>query len=106
MSNSVNESLRENIQDLIDAGIKTSFTMKDLKRLGVKLREPEYTPLKIKYIRKQTHQSQATFAYMLGVSSSAVQKWELGERKPPGSVKVLLKMLDKNPHSLDWRLSD
>ena len=32
-------ALRESLQDLIDSGVKTSFTDKELKQIGVILRE-------------------------------------------------------------------
>ncbi|GEM_PF-3679984 len=39
MEKELTKALRESIQDLIDSGVKTSFTDKELKQIGVILRE-------------------------------------------------------------------
>jgi len=48
--------------------------------------------------------SQSVFAKLLNVSSSSIKQWEQGKRKPTGSTKVLLELLEKSPHLLDYRL--
>ena len=50
------------------------------------------------------HLSQAVFARVLNVSAGAVRQWEQGKRRPSGSTMVLLEMLDKKPHLLDYRI--
>lgn len=44
----------------------------------------------IKALRKALRQSQTSFGSMLGVSLSAVQKWESGENEPANSIIELL----------------
>ncbi|HRX49313.1 MAG TPA: hypothetical protein P5120_17465 [Spirochaetota bacterium] len=39
MGKKLTKALRESIQDLIDSGVKTSFTDKELKQIEVILRE-------------------------------------------------------------------
>ncbi len=48
--------------------------------------------------------SQTVFAQVLNVSPSSVRQWEQGIRNPTGSTKVLLELLDKSPHVLDYRM--
>jgi putative transcriptional regulator len=104
MSSFIKESLRENLQDLVDAGISTKFTNKRLKELGVKLPTIQMTPAKIQQIRKSTKLSQTVFAQLLNVSVASVKHWEQGVREPSGSTKVLLDLLNRNPHILDYLL--
>jgi putative transcriptional regulator len=44
------------------------------------------------------------FARLLNVSISSIRQWEQGSRKPTGSAKVLLELLDREPHILDYRI--
>ncbi|HRX49666.1 MAG TPA: hypothetical protein P5120_19230 [Spirochaetota bacterium] len=39
MNKELTKALRESIQDLVDSGISTSFTDKEMKQIGVILRE-------------------------------------------------------------------
>lgn len=104
MDSIIQEALRENLQDLVDAGIKTKFTNKRLKELGVKLPTIKMTPAKIKRIRKSMNLSQAVFAQLLNVSTASVKHWEQGVREPTGPTKVLLDVLRRDPHVLDYLL--
>jgi len=102
MSTRIKDTIRESLQDFVDAGLSTKpFTEKRLKELGVKLPIIEMTPAKIKRIRKSTNLSQTVFAKVLNVSLASIQHWEQGIRQPSGSTKVLLELLNKNPHALD-----
>jgi putative transcriptional regulator len=73
--------------------------------LGVKIPNVEFEPEKISALRKQMNLSQSVFAEILNVSPSSIRKWEQGKRTPSGSTKVLLELLEKSPHLLDYRLS-
>jgi len=44
------------------------------------------------------------FAQLLNVSSSSVQQWEQGKRKPSGSTRVLSELLRMNPTILNYRI--
>lgn len=65
----------------------------------------EFSPLDIKRIRGNLHQSQREFAYMIGVSVSTLQKWELGQRKPAGPARALLQIAARNPKVVKLVLS-
>lgn len=105
MRESMKEAMLETVQGLHDIGIKTSFTKKDLNNLGIKLKKVKIDNKEIQHIRESMRLSQNVFADVLNVSVSSVRKWEKGERQPSGSTKVLLEVLEKKPHLLDYRLT-
>ncbi len=105
MRDSIKTAIGETVQDMLNSGIKTSFTKKELDSLGIKIPEIQLTTYQIKAIREQMNLSQTVFAKLLNVSPSSIRQWEQGKRKPTGSTKVLLELLGKSPHLLDYRLS-
>ena len=105
MRESMKNSIAETVQDLMDAGLTTSLTDKELKTLGVNIPEVKVTAEDIKKIRESIHLSQPVFAKLLNVSASSVKQWEQGKRTPTGSTKILLELLEKEPHILDYRLT-
>ena len=104
MRNGIKKAIGETIEDLIASGIKTSFSEKELKELGVKIPQVQMNPQEIHTIRENTKLSQSVFAKLLNVSISSVRQWEQGKRKPTGSTKVLLELLQKQPTILNYRL--
>ena len=44
-------------------------------------------------------------AQVLNVSIASVRHWEQGLREPTGSTKVLLELLLREPHILDYRIT-
>lgn len=105
MRDFVKETVRETLQGLIDTGSRTTFTRKQLDELGVRVPEIYMTSVRIQKIREKKNLSQPVFAKLLNVSPSSVKKWEQGEREPTGPTKVLLELLEKNPHILDYRIA-
>ena len=105
MRNSIKSAIGETVQDMVNSGIKVSFTKKELDSLGVEIPKVQFTSEQIIAIRKQMSLSQTVFARVLNVSPSSIRQWEQGKRKPSGSTKVLLELLEKSPHLLDYRLS-
>ena len=105
MRDSIKKAIGETVQEIVNAGLKSSFTKKELNLLKVKIPEIKLTSAQIKAIREQMRLSQTVFAKLLNVSPSSVRQWEQGRRKPTGSTKVLLELLEKSPHLLDYRLS-
>ena len=61
----------------------------------------EYSKEKIKEVRRQTNLPQKYFAELIGVSPRAVEAWEAGTRKPTGTAKRLLQLIEKNPNVVD-----
>jgi len=104
MRNDVREAIGETVQGLVNLGLPTTFTKKQLDELGVVIPEVEISSVRIREIRKQTRLSQTVFAEALNVSASSVRQWEQGKRSPSGSTKVLLELLQREPHLLDYRI--
>ncbi len=105
MRDSIKQSIGQTVQDLMNSGIKTSFTKKELDSLGVKIPDVQMSTIQIQKIRNQMNLSQTVFARLLNVSPSSIRQWEQGKREPTGATKVLLELLRKSPHLLDYRLS-
>jgi len=105
MRNSVKEAISETVQDMINSGSEVSFTQKELDSLGITIPLVQLTGTQIQNIRKNMNLSQSVFAKLLNVSPSSVRQWEQGKREPTGPTKVLLELLEKSPHLLDYRLS-
>jgi len=105
MRESIKKAIGTTIQEMLESGFESSFTKKELNSLGVKIPKIVITSTQIKGIRKKTNVSQTIFAELLNVSPSSVRQWEQGTRVPTGSTKVLLELLDKSPHLLDYRIS-
>lgn len=60
----------------------------------------KFNPVMVRNIRLKLHASQATFAYMIGVSIDTLQNWEQGRRKPDGPALALLKVAEANPRAV------
>jgi len=104
MRDTIKKAVGNTVQDLLKRGIKTSFTEKELKELGVEIPQIEMSVKDIQAIRERIKLSQNVFAKILNVSSSSVRQWEQGKRTPTGSTKVLLELLRKNPNILNYRI--
>lgn len=61
---------------------------------------PEFTPTRIKRIRRELSVSQSVFADLLAVSGSTVAAWEQGDRSPGSSSRRLLELAETNPEVL------
>ena len=105
MRDSIKKAIGETAQDLIDSGVKTSFTERELNSLGVTIPEVHLTTYQIKEIRENLNLSQTVFAKLLNVSPSSIRQWEQGKRQPTGATQVLLDLLKRTPHILDYRLN-
>ena len=55
-----------------------------------------YTPQQIKAIRFQNQVSQSVFAAYLNVSTSTIQQWEQGHKKPNGPSLKLLNLVEQH----------
>ena len=67
---------------------------------------PMYSKAKIKKIRASLGLSQAVFASIFGVTTSAVQHWEQGLRVMPAPACRLLSMIEKDPETVFDPISD
>lgn len=106
MRKTIKSAIAESVKDLVTGGFPTSFTERELKEMGIKIPDVEIAPDKVRRIRQKTRFSQTTFARLLNVSPSSVRQWEQGKRRPTGSTKVLLDILDKKPTILNYRIGE
>ncbi len=104
MRKSINEAIASTVTDMLEANLEVSFTKKELDKLGVEIAPVSLSAIEIQQIRKTLKVSQSVFAKLLNVSLSSVRQWEQNLRKPSGSTMILLELLQKKPHLLDYRL--
>lgn len=62
---------------------------------------PHYKAQKIKKIRNMLGLSQATFAYVMGVSKKTVEAWESGRNDPQGPAQRMLMLFEKDNKFLE-----
>jgi putative transcriptional regulator len=60
-----------------------------------KLDVPALNARQIKALRKNLRVSQPVFAALLNTSTSTVQKWEIGDKKPGGPSLKLLNLIER-----------
>jgi len=105
MRDSIKYAIANTAQEMVDAEISVSFTKKELNSLGIIIPSIEVSSSQIRSIRARMNLSQSVFAKLLNVSASSIRQWEQGKRYPAGATKVLLELLEKSPHLLDYRLN-
>ena len=104
MRESINEAMASTVTDMLKVDLKVSFTQKELRKMGVEIKSVSLSSKEIIDIRKTLKVSQSVFAKLLNVSLSSVRQWEQDLRKPSGSTMILLELLQKEPHLLDYRI--
>lgn len=78
-----------------NAGKKTLRTHK------VSAKPVTMTPDEVKAIREKLKLSQAVFAQYLHTGVTTLQNWEQGLAKPNKQAILLMKMVERNPHTLN-----
>ena len=56
--------------------------------------------LDVRGLREKHGLSQSRFAALMGISVGTLRNWEQGRRKPEGSARVLLRVVDKHPEAV------
>ena len=51
-------------------------------------------------LRKKHGLSQPKFAALMGISVGTLRNWEEGRRKPEGSARVLLRVVERHPEAV------
>jgi putative transcriptional regulator len=54
----------------------------------------------IRSLREKHGLSQSRFAAMMGISVGTLRNWEQGRRRPEGSARVLLRVVEKHPEAV------
>ena len=104
MRENIKKAIGSTVYDLLKNGISTSFTDKEMKKLGIVIPEVKIDAEDIRMLRKKIRMSQSVFAKLLNVNPSSVRQWEQGKRTPSGATKVLLELLKRNPDLLNYRI--
>lgn len=58
---------------------------------------PNYTPARVRKVRRATKLSQTVFAQALNVSPETVRAWEQGKKPPSGAALRLLQITERYP---------
>jgi putative transcriptional regulator len=88
------DTVHETAKGLHKAGIMDTRTMREFDALCLPPVK-ELTAAQIKQLRTRNKASQAVFAAYLNTSSSTVQKWEQGQKKPNGPSLKLLNLVQQ-----------
>lgn len=94
MRKSISKSITSTVADLNSLGLVDDITLKNIESLCL----PEikdYSPEHIVTIRKKFKLSQAAMASLFNISTSTVQKWERGNKKPTGASRKLLDIMER-----------
>jgi putative transcriptional regulator len=95
MADSILEVIREAAQGLNKADAMSKKTLREFDALCLPPIKT-FSATQIKSIRERNRASQTVFAAYLNTSTSTVQKWERGEKKPNGpSLKLLNLVAEK-----------
>lgn len=81
-----------------DIGITTKKQLTKFKRVNLLQADD------IKQIRKKLHMTQVIFAAYFGISARTLQEWEQGRRKPEGSARTLLTIINREPKAVERAL--
>lgn len=54
----------------------------------------------VRRLRERHGLSQSRFAALMGISVGTLRNWEQGRRKPEGSARVLLRVVEKHPEAV------
>jgi putative transcriptional regulator len=88
------EAVFETASGLHKAGVMDKITLREFNRICLAPVQP-LMPEEIRHIREKFNVSQAVFASVLNISTSTVQKWEIGQKKPTGAALKLLHIVQK-----------
>ena len=105
-SDRLKAEMREAVLAVLATGARTSLTARDLKRLGIEIAVPVFTPERIARIREKLGASQDVFARLLGISKYTVSQWECGTKHPGGAAAVLLATIEHDPESIRFRFGE
>lgn len=94
MRKSISKSVTSTVADLNSLGLVEDITLRNIESLCLPDIK-DYSPEHIAGIRKRFKLSQAAMASLFNISTSTVQKWEQGNKKPTGASKKLLDIMER-----------
>ncbi|EPY5210436.1 helix-turn-helix domain-containing protein [Klebsiella pneumoniae] len=74
---------------------------KTLRTHRISVKPVTMTPAEVKAVREKLNLSQAVFAQYLHTGVTTLQNWEQGLARPNKQAILLIKMVDRNPHTLN-----
>ncbi len=83
--------------DKVRAGLEDARGYLSGDRGGFAVHEIEAPEPDVVAIRSKTGLSQPAFAKSIGVPLGTLKNWEQGRRRPEGSARVLLALIEKRP---------
>ena len=83
--------------DKVRAGLEDARGYLGGERDGFAVHEIEAPEPDVAAIRSKTGLSQPAFAKSIGVPLGTLKNWEQGRRRPEGSARVLLALIEKRP---------
>ena len=83
--------------DKVRAGLEDARGYLSGDRDGFAVHEIEAPEPDVVEIRSKTGLSQPAFAKSIGVPLGTLKNWEQGRRRPEGSARVLLALIEKRP---------
>ncbi len=60
----------------------------------------------VRSLREKHGLSQPKFAALMGISVGTLRNWEQGRRKPEGSARVLLRVVERHPEAVFESMAD
>lgn len=94
------EAVHETAIGLYNAGVMSQVTLREFDSLCLPPIQ-SLEPQQIKQLRESFNVSQSVLATVLNISSSKIQKWEIGQKRPTGAaVKLLHLVREKGLESL------
>jgi putative transcriptional regulator len=89
------EAVHSSVAGMYRAGTIDMATMREFDESCLAVPSPK-EPKRIKRIRESQKVSQPVFARYLNTSSSTIEKWESGAKKPSGMALKLLDIVEKH----------
>ena len=90
--------IHETAIGLNKAGVMSAQTMREFDAMCLP-EIKEFTPIQITRLRRKNKASQSVFAAYLNTSSSTIQKWEQGQKKPTTPIFVGFFLLPRAAHA-------
>lgn len=93
----------EELKEGLTSAIEYERGKLDLRTTEIEIPEepPQLSKRKIKILREDVlGVSQPLFAQILGVSPAAVKAWEQGNKKPSGTARRLMQLVERDPETL------
>ena len=59
-----------------------------------------FEDIDVRGLRERHGLSQSKFAALMGISVGTLRNWEQGRRRPEGSARVLLRVVEKHPDAV------